>query len=172
MKSIEETIYNLVGNRQNPSSDKDEVVKNLNIYLEVYKKLDLIESFAKNIDLFLNKNKIECVEFSIEKERHRYYYIYNIEIVACNDSEIENFEDLSFYFFDLVSNHDTLLKYFYDYKVDYLRINKKNLKELSNSIISVSDLEIYNKIENFEKNKLEEVIGESFKKPSISKLKL
>lgn len=162
--SIEEKIYHLIGTRHSPTEDRVELIKTLTIYLSVYDKISSLEIFKKDVDSFFDDYPhLSSASFYVGKDREIFFYINEIELFFSKESIDEdrekNNDSIQNDLIGLMLKHEDILESLYNFNIDNFVLDKGSAQAIEKIIIPTSQMEIYNKIENFEKNKLEGIIA-------------
>lgn len=155
MKKEDEIIYKLLGTTNAPSENRKNLAKKIKLYLQACDKVEVAQLFIKYLQNFFHYYpEVNSIEFIIETSLMGDYNISFLEFSCLNSVEQEQLKK-SFYF--IVFDIGGLLHYLSE-KNRHLTIKKYELNRISRDILHSDELEIFNRIENFEKHKLEENI--------------
>lgn len=169
MKTEDEIIYKLLGTTHSPSENRENFAKNIQLYLKACEKVKMAKIFEERYqDLFDKNQNLESIAFEVTKVQSDYYDIVNL---VFEPRELINNEDLKRDFYEIIYEEHYMLDHLYKYKESrYLIINRDKLKNTSQIFLNEAELDMFNRIENFEKSKLEKLINTTDKKTHTMKV--
>lgn len=153
-KEFAELLYPLIGSENSPGPQRKNFLSFIQTYLSVVKAKNNYKEDENRIRHIFDKyENLQSFEISCQQDDYNHVYTTGCNIKLNNSSSKEEIE----YYLEILSVSDSLEKYILTNNGELL-VERENIDKLFKSVFSNQELEIYNSIELFEKQKLEQLI--------------
>lgn len=168
MRKVEEVIYQCLGTQMSPNDNRDEFLNNFKNYIKACEKVDCVKEFYEKLkSFFIEYPDIKTISF---KSLNKYSFNF-IKFFDIAENEIRHQEEKMVALFRSATNNSyDMLNIVQNMSHEEMYIENGNLGLSIHLALTEEELDIYNKVEYFEKNKLEILISLNSKKSSTLKV--
>lgn len=146
-------VFEILGTTQSPSEHRDKFPQFMNMYLRVAERKKQVQQFKEEILAFFNKYE-QSLSFRIDQDPWDHFYTFDrIEPQELEHEIRDTLTDC------LICQELYEIQISDSNSIGKVYISKENLNSLCDSFFTVTELEVFNSVEFYEKTLLEENIS-------------
>lgn len=174
MPSFEEIIFNIAGSHKLPTAEREDFFNFVEKYRIICYKIKAREEAVQIIHKFMRQHNLASISFRYTPHTDSYEHYEMSKFVCATHEGLEHSTlSLQFSFIPAIGNNyvTQYLQIIADKNLFDIVINSTQVEDFFHDMIDPDEMQLYYSVENFEKNKLEDILTKDNKiSPSAHKI--